>query len=78
MMNNPSSFRAVSIETLESSEIIKSESTSFPLTIPAIVAFAKPGPISFAISINETGESNFRFEESGRVIKGINCSLSQW
>ena len=50
---------------------ISEASTRTPSIFPATVAFAKPGPISDAISSIDRGFSNFLLDLSGRVISGI-------
>ena len=76
IIERASSERSVSIDTLASTSIRYDESTSQPSTTPAIVALARPGPISPATSITDTGASKDRCEPSGRVIRGIKESFS--
>ena len=71
MISKPSLSLLV-ISCKEASCVISSQaSTKSPLIRPAIVALARPGPISRATSITETLLSNERVEPSGRVITGM-------
>ena len=73
MISKPSSSFAVMISSWLSSVINWHASTRSPLMRPAMVALAKPGPMSSATSNTETGLSNARCEPSGRVIIGMFC-----
>src|SRR5689334_20649652 len=46
-------------------------STTFPSTLPASAAFARPGPIDAATSATETGAANRLMLPSGRVMLGM-------
>lgn len=71
MISKPSSSLAVMISKLASFSIRSHASTRLPSTRPAMVAFARPGPIDSATSIVETALSNWRVLPSGRVITGM-------
>ena len=74
--STPSESRVVMMASSASSVIFALASTSWPLTRPARVALASPGPISWATSITETASANSRLLPSGRVITGIERVLT--
>ena len=58
------------ISKLQSSEIISDPSTNLPSIFPATAAFARPVPMSLAISSTLKGLSKFLVELSGSFIDG--------
>ena len=74
---SPSSSLAVTMDTWASSSMTAARSLIAPFTRMASAALARPGPMSAASPVPETGPSNVRTLPSGNVMatmKSVLCS----